>query len=437
MSLAVLLWAAHGDAIAQQNIRVGVATSVDLQPFALAAQKFFNTNGHHAIINHLTDPDEFLIMTESGDKAPSIIIVRRAYHRVQQDLAEQTLFDVVIAPEGANVGNESDLILAQGLQVVIHPENPLHMLTAAQIADVLSGRIGRWELLGGRQGAIRLILPDFGADLDAVFASFGLPAQAIKPDAEIVSTMERVAEIVSEDRMAFGLYTGARPSKAVVVALALDCGRPVLPLDFKLAAKRYPLVRRIQVTKLSPRNSELSNAFVEYMKKADQGAVLTSRGFVPVGTFTPPMSRIANEFNAAQMRIWALRTALDRAAVEQYLATIGSAQGIGEPVMFASDSADLDVIAVSKLTDVIRVLASQGADPSRIRIYGFTDDSGGAERNLMLSRSRAEAIAAELRRGGIAVPGDSIIAMGTDVPASCNTSVEGKAANRRAEVWLK
>jgi len=69
----------------------------------------------------------------------------------------------------------------------------------------------------------------------------------------------------------------------------------------------------------------------------------------------------------------------------------------------------------------------------RLEIVGHTDDRGPRERNLELSRARADAVRAYLVDHGIA--GDRVTTRGAgpDEPIADNKSADGRAANRRIE----
>ena len=88
----------------------------------------------------------------------------------------------------------------------------------------------------------------------------------------------------------------------------------------------------------------------------------------------------------------------------------------------------------------LAILASQATKKSGyvISVKGFTDSTGGADENQVLSRRRAQAVIAFLLQdcgipaNHIAAPG----AMGETNPAATNETVKGRAENRRAEVKL-
>jgi outer membrane protein OmpA-like peptidoglycan-associated protein len=102
------------------------------------------------------------------------------------------------------------------------------------------------------------------------------------------------------------------------------------------------------------------------------------------------------------------------------------------PILFELDRDELKPetrMAVDELADsLIRV------GIRRIRVEGHTDNSGGREHNIELSRRRAEAVARELALRGF--PDQTIVreAWGYEYPAAPNDTPEGRALNRRVTI---
>jgi len=72
-----------------------------------------------------------------------------------------------------------------------------------------------------------------------------------------------------------------------------------------------------------------------------------------------------------------------------------------------------------------------------IVVHGYTDSVGTPEHNKMLSQSRAQSVRDYLVSKGI--PKDLIEARGDgpDSPVADNTSIEGRAQNRRVEIVVE
>ena len=122
-----------------------------------------------------------------------------------------------------------------------------------------------------------------------------------------------------------------------------------------------------------------------------------------------------------------------------------------QQLRFASDitfDSGKDIVkaqAQEVLTKLAAILNQEEAKPIRIAIIGHTDNARvvNAETvrlhkdNQGLSEHRAEAVAKVLAAGGINMSRIATSGMGDSQPIASNSSADGKAKNRRVEVFLR
>lgn len=103
-------------------------------------------------------------------------------------------------------------------------------------------------------------------------------------------------------------------------------------------------------------------------------------------------------------------------------------------VLFATGKSDLKPAAMAKLDQIADALRGKEAP---MVVYGFTDNVGTYDNNMSLSQKRAQAVRDYLVTKGI--PNDLITAQGKgpDSPIADNTSIEGRAQNRRVEIVVQ
>ncbi len=98
-------------------------------------------------------------------------------------------------------------------------------------------------------------------------------------------------------------------------------------------------------------------------------------------------------------------------------------------IRFATNSAEIAGASRYILEQLIGFLKE---NPTvRIEIQGHTDDVGGAESNLALSRNRAQAVLNYLAAHGIKALRLTANGYGSSVPIAPNTNEAGRAENRR------
>ena len=103
-------------------------------------------------------------------------------------------------------------------------------------------------------------------------------------------------------------------------------------------------------------------------------------------------------------------------------------------ILFASGKDALKSQATDSIDQISAIIRKYPED--RLRVIGHTDTDGSEALNAALSLRRANAVKAQLIRGG--VPSEYIMAlgMGESQPVASNTSAEGKQLNRRVEIEI-
>jgi outer membrane protein OmpA-like peptidoglycan-associated protein len=103
-------------------------------------------------------------------------------------------------------------------------------------------------------------------------------------------------------------------------------------------------------------------------------------------------------------------------------------------VLFKTGKWDLKAGAMAKLDQIAEALRGK---EQPIVVFGFTDNVGTRDNNMDLSQKRATSVRDYLVGRGI--PADLVTAQGKgpDEPIQDNTSVEGRAANRRVEIVVQ
>ena len=101
-------------------------------------------------------------------------------------------------------------------------------------------------------------------------------------------------------------------------------------------------------------------------------------------------------------------------------------------VYFPTGSASLDENAKAVLdTQVVDLAATFGS--AYLRVAGNTDNVGGRDANVRLSRARADAVAQFLVTKGFDRNKFDVVGNGPDKPVASNDTDDGRAKNRRTD----
>ena len=104
-------------------------------------------------------------------------------------------------------------------------------------------------------------------------------------------------------------------------------------------------------------------------------------------------------------------------------------------VTFATNQSDLDPRFLPVLDDVARVLNEY--DRSMVDVIGHTDASGGDAINQPLSERRASSVATYLIGNGVIRERLYVAGNSARNPIADNSTVDGKAKNRRVEILIR
>ncbi len=139
----------------------------------------------------------------------------------------------------------------------------------------------------------------------------------------------------------------------------------------------------------------------------------------------------------------AARTAADQKAqealskiegLESKMSEKGLVLTLSGSVLFATGKSQLLPNAKKRLSEVANAIKDDGR---KILVVGHTDATGSEEKNLELSRRRADAVKGFLAQAGVPNDRISIEGMGEAEPIASNDTPEGRANNRRVEIILQ
>lgn len=103
-------------------------------------------------------------------------------------------------------------------------------------------------------------------------------------------------------------------------------------------------------------------------------------------------------------------------------------------ILFASGKDVLRPEAINNLNQIAEIIRKYPED--RLKVIGHTDSDGSNELNAALSQRRAEAVRAQLVKGGVPQEYINTYGMGEAQPVASNATAEGKQLNRRVDIEI-
>lgn len=329
--------------------------------------------------------------------------------------------------------DQEHIIAVDSLVVIAHPTNPVADISIADLRDIYAGKITNWSDLGGDDAPINLISRQDGSGTRSVFENrlFGDDDASLTETAQIADGNSDMAARVLDDPHALGFVGYAFQDEAKALSLINECGIAMTPDAFSAKTEEYALQRRLYLYNRADVADASVKDLLDYSVSQDADSVITEAGFIDLG-----ISRRAQTLESDRADVLRAGTQID--AADQMLNDMVNFDRLSTTFRFETGSTRLDERAQSDMVRLADYLAEQ-PDGTQVRFVGFTDDVGEIENNQALSVNRADQVMKELA----ALAGDRINDLDIDAsgygeiaPTACNINANGRAINRRVEVWI-
>jgi len=339
--------------------------------------------------------DSYLVTsTSSGTAFQSLLDGSADIGMSSRRIQPQEARDLKASGAGNMVSPTQEHIVAvDSIVIITHPSNPISDITIDQLRGIYAGNINNWSELGGKDMPISLVARQEGSGTRGVFEDrlFGDQPAVLRSDALITDDNNSMAAAVNGDEGALGFVGYAFQRGAKPVNLINECGIASTPDAFSAKTEEYAFQRRLY-------------------DGARARALLDPN---------------ADAFEAGVMR--------------EMLGQMVNYDRLSTTFRFRTGSSRMDErgrIDMKRLVDFLR----DKPEGTKVMLVGFTDSIGAFESNRELSIGRAgEVRQALLEAAGGEMPNIEFdhTGFGEIAPSACNTSENGRAVNRRVEVWYE
>ncbi len=333
---------------------------------------------------------------------------------------------------------QEHIIAVDSLVVITHPDNPVADLTMAELAGIYAGEITNWSEVGGNDAPIVMISRHDGSGTRSVFEErvFGEAEPTLVASAKIATDSSEMAAMVNADENAIGFVGYAFQRGAKALSLVNECGISMTPDAFSAKTEEYALQRRLYLYNRADNLDEATAAFIKYAVSDEADGVIAKSGFIDLGIKTREQSL---DGPRARMLLDPTVDAFEGGVMREMLSQMVDYDRVSTTFRFRTGSSKLDgrgLVDMARLTDYLEDMP----EGTKVAFVGFTDTVGAFESNRALSIGRAEQVMKELAAfGGDRLSGITFSASGYGeiAPSACNTAENGRAINRRVEVWIQ
>jgi phosphate transport system substrate-binding protein len=316
------------------------------------------------------------------------------------------------------------VLALDGVAFVVNRANPTSAVKMQDLAKILSGEITDWRQVGGRPGPINVFA------LNKRRATYDFVNEAVlKPynkefvsDAKDIDDNETLAAAIAQDPAGIGFVALAYIQSNKALALGEKDGPDVRPTERTVKTEQYPMTRRLFLyARPSPSNANVAE-FLNFVLSDAGQEVVKQTGFVDLRLALAPATPEQ-------------QTEDPRGAWPQWRDATAGAAELPTHLHFREGSVVLDTRAHRDIGRIAATLSAPGFEGARLVLIGFSDNAGSRSGNLKLSEQRAQAVQRELEAEGLTV--EKALGLGAEAPYTSNQSANGRALNRRVEVWVR
>jgi phosphate transport system substrate-binding protein len=185
--------------------------------------------------------------------------------------------------DAAKFSYSSFALAKTGIAVVVNPENSVEKLNLVQLRDIYTGRITRWEEVGGAGGKITPVSLSRNSGTAEVFlGALGINA-GLSPDLRVVAASRDLENAISADPSAIGFVSmNWLSGKVKAVAVARDSSGDFIDVhQASVYQGSYPLVETAYALTTAGAYG-LASGLISFMTSAPGQKIFLDSGLVPV-----------------------------------------------------------------------------------------------------------------------------------------------------------
>lgn len=396
------------------------------------AKEFLRTQGISELKQVPTNSiGETAIVGNSGDglSGRSVKIIIRSVAGPPQNIGANEVYigtlpdETKLDPEELSSSENSDSkshkaheIAFESLVLIVHPSNPVVMLSKDQVAAILSGMITDWSQVRGKPGKIKIYMIRGKRGWNDTIKSSILGNLSLAANVVGFDDPADVEKQVVSDKESIGLIKFSEVKNAKLLGISVVGKTPVIPNRRTIATQTYPLTKPIYLYFPLESNSKLLNRLLWFTRSNSARKVVTQAGYIYP-------ERLLKSVSKLQM------------TVREYQELTENAMRLSFEIRFDSNSTRLNGAGQRSISKVSDFLNDLGMEDKRLMVFGFTDSLGLPDINLSLSEKRAQAVAASLKEKGIKT--EIAVGLGDQNPTASNKTITGRSLNRRVEIWIK
>lgn len=270
-------------------VRIGLATILSLCIATNVSAKQVIVSGSTSVARVMDvlaetynnqHPDDFVAVQGIGSTAGVTMVINK--------VADLGMTSRYLTEGESDQKIQSIRMAADGLAVVVNPENPVQNLTQKQLADIYQGKITNWKEVGGNDLQIAVVTREVSSGTRYSFESLlgltttlnGQVVSDINPTNLVVNSNSMVKTLVNHNRQAIGFVSMGsidRSIKAIDVA-------GIHPTTDNVVSRKYPLYRPFLLITRQDDVNENAQKFIDFVLSKQGQTLIEQYGYTPVSS---------------------------------------------------------------------------------------------------------------------------------------------------------
>lgn len=334
----------------------------------------------------------------------------------------------------------SRILALDGLVPVVAGDNPVGMISLADLAAVFAGKITNWQDIGGPNAPIYLHMLAPTAGFAQQFETDVMTPKTLGVSDLTTrhATAAEVVDAVAADPFAIGISRFSERGNAKILALKGSCGMAFSASPRALKTKDYPLTTPLFLYTPMRRLPKVARAFLTFLRSPAAQRAVRHVGFVD-----QDVSRIgiADQGKRFANAIAAAGDEIKLAELQRMVEALRPASRLSTTFRFNAGSSSLDAQSRSNVVLLARLLEAGTYEGRELIFVGFSDGKGDADVNRKIAARRAKTVRGAVRLAATTMRSAqmllSVEAFGEALPMACDDTDWGRQVNRRVEVWVK
>lgn len=323
--------------------------------------------------------------------------------------------------------------------IAVNPQNPVQILSLAQLGGVFEGEITNWSQLGGRDAAITLYRPEETLATSQRFFEVAMAVgdHAYARSATVLASDAAVSDAVAADENGIGISSYAQQRNAKAVTLRSVCGQLFEPTEYAIKTEEYPLTERLYLYTAKGAVPDVATAFMAFATSSAAQSVIRNSGFVDQSlghaTLDAQGRRLAQAIVSASGRRELLQ-------LQDLTSIMLDADRLSFTLRYGRDG-QLDARAQADIVRLAALIRNGDFSSRQMLALGFSDNAGAVNAALSATQTMAQnvrdAIVVATGRANLGNLRISPIGYGRLMPQACNDTQNGRDRNNRVEIWVK